>query len=332
MLNNMKNRLLKLIFAGLVCAALSSASYATPWDERYFPNYTLITQDGEEVKFFDDLLKDKVVVLNFIFTSCRDMCPLETARLRMVADLLGDRVGDDVFFYSISIDPETDTPEVLKDYMQKYNIGSGWTFLTGDEDEIKSIRKKLGIYLAETERQNAETGELNHNLSLVIGNQKTGRWMQRSPYENPNVLAAQVGSWLHNWKGAPESAAGIVTDAKFEDAPLIGQVTEGERLFNVRCTACHSIGLGTAADPTDGKVGPDLYFVSKKREAQWLRRWIAEPDVMLEEEDPLAVELFNQYDQVVMPNFRFKRYHIDALVQYMDEESERVRASKLMDM
>ena len=92
------------------------AKKKTVWGKNYFPNSTLITKDGEQVEFFDDLIKDKVVAINFIFTSCVDSCPLETARMKNVRQILGDRVGKDIFFYSISIDPRTDTPAVLKAY------------------------------------------------------------------------------------------------------------------------------------------------------------------------------------------------------------------------
>ncbi|MEZ0199753.1 SCO family protein, partial [Pseudomonas qingdaonensis] len=86
---------------------------ASPWGASYFPNIPLLTQDGEKVHFFDDLIKDKVVAINFIFTGCSDSCPVETARLRQVQKILGDRVGKDIFLYSISIDPYNDTPATL---------------------------------------------------------------------------------------------------------------------------------------------------------------------------------------------------------------------------
>src|SRR5262249_39406059 len=103
------------------------------WGANYFPNVELVTHEGKRVRFFDDLLKDKTVVLNFIYTSCPDACPLETAKLAEVQAILGDRVGVDTFFYSISIDPQHDTPEVLADYAKRFRAGPGWLFLTGAE-------------------------------------------------------------------------------------------------------------------------------------------------------------------------------------------------------
>src|SRR4029077_12356074 len=107
------------------------------WGANYFPNITLITQDGTKVRFYDDLLKGKSAAINIMYTSCKDECPLETARLVQLQRLLGDRMGKDIFFYSISIDPDHDTPEVLKAYAEKFGVGPGWTFLTGKAEDIR---------------------------------------------------------------------------------------------------------------------------------------------------------------------------------------------------
>src|SRR5215467_13370433 len=80
------------------------------WGPDYFPNVPLTTQDGDTVRFYDDLLKGKAVAINLMYTSCKDECPLETARLVQLQRVLGDRVGKDLFLYSISIDPRHDTP------------------------------------------------------------------------------------------------------------------------------------------------------------------------------------------------------------------------------
>jgi protein SCO1 len=107
------------------------------WAAHEFPNVALTTQDGQRVRFYDDLLKGKSVAIDLIYTDCKDECPLETARLAQVQKLLGDRIGKDLFMYSITIDPKHDTPEVLKDYADKFHVGPGWTFLTGNEGDIR---------------------------------------------------------------------------------------------------------------------------------------------------------------------------------------------------
>ncbi|HYO13112.1 MAG TPA: SCO family protein, partial [Thermoanaerobaculia bacterium] len=155
------------------------------WGASYFPNVPLIAHDGQRVRFFDDLIKDKVVLLNFIYTTCPDACPMETARLLEVQRILGDRVGKDVFFYSITIDPDHDTQPVLAEFAENWGIPKGWTFLTGSKEDITLIRKKLGVPIQDVQSQDFK----DHDLSLVMGNQGTGRWMKRSPFENPYVLA-----------------------------------------------------------------------------------------------------------------------------------------------
>jgi protein SCO1/2 len=112
--------------------------------ERYFPNVELLTQDGRRVKFYDDLIKDKIVLLNFFYAKCDGICPGTTANLVRVKKLLGDHVGRDVFMYSITLKPEYDTPAVLKRYAEAYHAGPGWTFLTGAPKDIELLRRKLG--------------------------------------------------------------------------------------------------------------------------------------------------------------------------------------------
>src|SRR6476469_8995931 len=134
------------VAATLWVAATISMSAQNRWGSNYFPNVTLTTQDGKKVQFYDDLIKGKIVAINLIYTTCKFACPLETARLAQVYRLIGDRMGRDVFFYSISIDPDTDTPAVLKEYAEKFHAGPGWLFLTGKKSDIDVISRKLGIY------------------------------------------------------------------------------------------------------------------------------------------------------------------------------------------
>src|ERR671932_2027471 len=118
---------------------------AERWAANEFPNVPLVTQDGTPVRFYDDLIKGKAVAINLMYTSCKDECPLETARLVQVQRILGDRVGKDLFFYSITIDPRIDTPEVLREYADKFHVGPGWLFLTGEENDIRLIARKFGL-------------------------------------------------------------------------------------------------------------------------------------------------------------------------------------------
>ncbi len=285
------------------------------WGANYFPNVPLVTHEGKSVRFFDDLIKDKVVVVNFIFTSCPDVCPLETARLREVQEILGDRVGRDVFMYSITIDPEHDTPEVLKQYAERFEVGPGWLFLTGKEADITLLRKKLGLY---SERPGGDKLEA-HSVSSIVGNQSTGRWMRMSPFVNPYVIATQVGSWLHNWKNPGKK------EQDYASAPKVRNISKGESLFRNRCAVCHTIGGGEIVRKLGKRnFGPDLAGVTEMRDRGWLTRFIAEPDKMLAEKDPLTLELLAQYDNVLMPNLSLNAAEIQALLTHIEEESNRM--------
>ncbi|MCK1793602.1 SCO family protein [Pseudomonas violetae] len=293
-------------------AAPAANGSVTPWGGDYFPNTLLTNQDGRQVHFFDDLIKGKVVVINFIFTSCSDSCPLETARLRQVQSLLGDRVGKDIFFYSISIDPLSDTPAVLKAYAQRFKVGPGWQFLTGEFDDVTELRHKLGLFIEGVDNGSNK----DHNLSLIVGNQETGRWMKASPFENPWILADQLANTLQNWKQPS-------IEQSYADAPQIRPPSTGEELFRTRCASCHSLG------PQDGQgigmrsIGPDLIGVTRQRDPAWLSRWIREPDRMLAEQDPIATALFERFEKIPMPNLRLDENSVQAIIDFLGEETER---------
>jgi protein SCO1 len=286
------------------------------WGAGYFPNVTLVTHEGERVRFFADMIEGKVVLINFVYTSCPDTCPMETARLLDVARILGDRLGDDVFFYSITVDPETDTPDVLADFAAAWGIPDGWKFVTGDPDDLALVRRKLGVDMDDIESLTLS----QHPINLVMGNQATGRWMKRSPFENSYVLAEQVGRWLHNWK-LPSAE-----ERDYADAPEIRQISSGEDLYRTRCAACHTVGGGDVRELAERRIGPDLYNVGETRDREWLKRWIAEPDAMLEAGDPLALALYAEYEEIPMPNLRLTDTEVEQILGYLDQESRRITA------
>ena len=117
-----------LVLASTLLLLVAQPVFAASQGLKYFTNTQLVRQDGEVFRFYDDIIKGKVVAINFMYTSCEDSCPLETAKLLQVNKMLGEHVGKNVHMYSISIDPERDTPAVLKDYKKKFNIGSNWQF------------------------------------------------------------------------------------------------------------------------------------------------------------------------------------------------------------
>ena len=314
-----------VVVAALVLGPASgvfAASGGSRWGADYFPNVPLTTHEGKQVRFFDDLIEGKVVVINFIYTSCTDACPLDTARLAKIQQILGDRVGKDIFLYSISIDPEIDTPAVLAEYAERFRAGPGWLFLTGTEDDVLLLRKKLGLYMAGLDEETKD-----HNMSLLMGNQATGQWMKRSPMDSPYFIAEQVGSWLTNWKMPSKIASHDYTKA-----PELQVAAMGENLFRTRCEVCHTIGAGSVRtvggegiELRQTRLGPDLMHVVDRRQRSWLARWLSDPEKMVADRDPVALQLYGEWDEVLMPNLRLNEVEVEALIEFMAAESRRVQ-------
>jgi len=290
-----------LYLAGPKPAAADNAR----WGADYFPNVTLITQDGVKVRFYDDLLKGKSVVIDLIYTHCVDACPLETARLLQVQKKLGDRVGKDIFFYSISIDPTHDTPKVLKAYAEKYHVGPGWTFLTGKKSDIDLISKKLGLY-SEPDPNDRD----GHTPMVLVGNEPSGQWLRNSATDNAAFLANMIGNWLNSWKNSKP----VEASASYEQAPKIDISDKGRYIFTTHCAACHTIGHGD-------KIGPDLLGVTNVRDHGWLARFISTPDKVLAEKDPTATALYKKYNGVNMPNLRLTPEELHSLIDFLERQS-----------
>ena len=148
-----------------------------------FPNVTLRTQDNRQVRFYDDVVKGKVVVINFMFTTCTELCPLATANLANFQQALGEHAGRDVFLVSLSVDPDHDTPAVLRRYAERFHAGPGWTFLTGKAADIELIQRRLGLY---------PTDDLPHTGMAVYGNERSGSWSSTPITRNAAGMARIV--------------------------------------------------------------------------------------------------------------------------------------------
>ena len=288
----------------------SATSSDVSSSSSHFPNVELITQDGKKVRFYDDLIKGKVVAIELMYTSCKYNCPLETARLVQLQKMLGDRMGKDVFFYSITIEPDIDTPQVLKAYAEKYHIGPGWTFLTGKEADIKLISKKLG--LDSLPDVNDPDGHTPH---LLIGNDATGLWMRNSGLDNTKFLSMKIEQLM----GYRAETVDVATANQAGTVKL--NLDKGAYLFATRCAACHTIGNGD-------KIGPDLLGVTSVRDLNWLRRTISEPDKLIAEKDPIAMALFKQYKEVQMPRLGLAEADVNVLIDFMKRETASFRERK----
>ena len=161
--------------------------------QRYFPNITLYTQDGNRVRLYDDLIKDKVVTINFFFSHCEEICPLVTANLAKVQKLLGDRVGREIFMNSITLKPEEDTPDVLKEFMETFHANPrGWTFLTGKPDDIERLRISLGFTNPDPR---LDKDKDQHIGNVRYGNEPLMLWAACPGMARPAFIAESI-SWV----------------------------------------------------------------------------------------------------------------------------------------
>jgi SCO1/SenC len=145
------------------------------------PDLIVLNQDGEEVRFYSELIKDRVVVISFFFTRCVEYCPLLGASLSRLQAQLGERLGRDVFLISVSKDPDADTPARIRAWGEKYRRGRGWTLVTGER--VKEI-------LAKTIGQSL--GQDMHLPLLLIGNDKTGEWRSYPALADSRALISLI--------------------------------------------------------------------------------------------------------------------------------------------
>lgn len=283
-----------------------SAPEGSRYNAKYFTNAKVTAHTGQTYDFYDDLIKDKLVVINFIYLSCNDICPLTTARLAEVRTRLGTELGKEIFFYSITMDPERDTPELLKEYAEAFNVGDGWLFLTGQSKVLKALRWRLG----ERSRTLAE-----HRNHLVLGNERTGEWSRTSVYADVDSVVSKIKQLRPEWWASPKNLHR--RQVKLETQRI--KPVAGQALFQKACATCHTIGAGV-------RVGPDLKDVALRREKRWLNDYLIAPDKMRKQGDRIATELADAYPGVVMPNLGLAENDVTDLLSYIQTRSEGNRA------
>lgn len=190
-----QNRLITIVATTLIafvfgCGALQAQTNA---DEspahKYFTDVVLSDQNGNKLRFYSDLLKGKVVIINSFFATCTGSCLPMNRNLQKVQAALGDRVGKDVFIISISVDPGVDTPARLKAYAKTLGAGPGWYFLTGDKLDVDFALRKLGQYVEDKQ---------DHTNIFIIGNEKTGLWKKAFGLAKSEELVKVVESVLND--------------------------------------------------------------------------------------------------------------------------------------
>jgi cytochrome oxidase Cu insertion factor (SCO1/SenC/PrrC family) len=174
-------------------APASDAAAAEQKARNYFTDLEVIDQNGKHLRFYSDVLKDRVVLINFIFTNCQDACPLMTHKLNQVRSLMAESIKDEVWFLSISVDPERDTPEAMKAFAKKQGVDeSRWLFLTGPKENLDFIVKRLGQYTQEVEA---------HSTLMLAGNDRTRHWTRVMPMVPPNGVAEQLRALVEDSPG-----------------------------------------------------------------------------------------------------------------------------------
>lgn len=175
----------KRVAADTASQPVEAAKKKTPTEAAaaYFPNTVLLTQDNKPVRFFDDLLRGKIVVINFMFTTCSGVCPAMTSNLLKVQEYLGDHVGRDVNMISITVDPAVDTVAALKKYADNFKVKPGWYFLTGSKADVDTVLRKVGGFVNDKN---------DHTTVLMVGNVETGEWMKVFAMLKPAQIADTI--------------------------------------------------------------------------------------------------------------------------------------------
>ncbi len=280
----------------------SNAAPSSRWGKDYLPNLPVVDQDGNTFNFYDDLIAGKNVIINFIFTTCTDICPLTTARMGLVQERLGDSVGRNVFMYSITIDPENDRPEQLKNFAEAFRVGPGWRLLTGKPEDIAIIRNKLG----ERSRVLSE-----HRHEILLGSSSGGSWSKDSVFGDIERVVRNIKSLDPN--GPQETATPPAVSAA---AAGFMEVSDqpGQALFIKACSSCHTIGKGD-------RIGPDLANVSTRRPHDWLKAFVSRPDKMFAAKDPVALAMAKKYRGLRMPNLGLSEQDAADVLAYVDAQS-----------
>jgi protein SCO1 len=157
------------------------------------PDVPVVTQDGEELHFFHDLVEGKVVAMNFVFTTCTTICPPLGANFGKLQDLLAEEGAADVRLISVSVDPVTDTPPRLKAWGDVFEAGPNWTLVTGDKEQITELLKALQVFTPDIR---------DHSPQVLLGNAETGTWTRAYGLASPKDLAAR----LHEMSEAAEAS------------------------------------------------------------------------------------------------------------------------------
>ena len=158
--------------------------------KRYFPDVVMQTHEGKTVRFYEDVIRDRIVTLNFMYVNCADgICPITTHKLQQVQKQLKARMGRDIFMYSITMDPERDTVAALRKHARSHKVGPGWLFLRASPQDTEMLRRRLGFYSRDPE---VDAKKANHAAMVRYGNEPRQLWAAISAFAAPEVIARAI--------------------------------------------------------------------------------------------------------------------------------------------
>jgi cytochrome oxidase Cu insertion factor (SCO1/SenC/PrrC family) len=260
---------MKLVFSSIMALLLAAMPvlaqhehHAAPTADQQpakldIPDVPLVDQDGRQVRFHTDLVKDRVVAVNFIFTTCTTICPPMGATFGKLRELLKDR--KDVQLISVSVDPRTDTPERLKAWASKFGSAPGWTLVTGDAAQVRKLLDAFGVVTA---------NPAEHTPLVFVGNDAKGEWTRAYGLAPPAKIAELI-----------DQASRNPAQAYFGDVPLVNQNGETMRFYTdlirgrtvvidvmfTGCTGACPVMSQTFAKVQDwlgDRLGKDVYLIS----------------------------------------------------------------------
>lgn len=181
----------------LLLAAVALPGFAAGPAGQYFKDIVLTDQNGNRVRLYEDVIKDRTIVMNSFFATCKGACPIMTATYTALQNRFAEHLGKDLMFVSITVDPANDTPPKLAEYARKAKAKPGWLLLTGSKDEVTRALKKIGQY--------SDTPEAHMNI-MIVGNDRTGLWKKAFALAKQDDIAGIINSVLND-PGDPAAAA-----------------------------------------------------------------------------------------------------------------------------
>ena len=180
---------------GLLLLPLAGHAQQSAEDKarNYFTDTQVIDQNGNKLRFYTDVLKDRVVLISFMFMNCEGACPMLAQKLKQARAMMVPAIKDEVWYVTLSVDPERDTPQAMKQFAENQGLDeSRWLFLTGEKQNVELLIRKLGQYTPNIE---------SHTTLMLAGNDRTRHWTRVLPMVPPDGIAQQMRALVEETPG-----------------------------------------------------------------------------------------------------------------------------------